>query len=58
MQGGNRYADHFISFFAIWFGNTFLPSLYSMACGEFRRDLEAYGLIKAFWLALTKESYD
>ena len=56
-QGGNRYADHFISLSIIWFWNIILLP-YFMACAEFRRDFEAYGLNKALWLALTKESYD
>ena len=55
-QGGNRYADHFFSLFTIWFGNIILLP-YFMACAEFRRDFEAYGLNKALWLALMKESY-
>ena len=26
-----------------------------MACADFRRDLKVYGLLKAFWLAITKD---
>ena len=56
--GSNRQLDHFSSLFVIWFGTSVIPSFYFMACADFRRDLETYGLLKAFWLAVTKESYE
>ena len=56
--GSNRQVDHFSSLFTTWFGTSVIPSFYFMACADFRRDLEAYGLLKAFWLAITKDSYN
>ena len=56
--GSNRQVDHFSSLFVTWFGSSVIPSFYFMACADFRRDLERYGLLKAFWLAITKDSYE
>ncbi len=56
--GANRRVDHFAALFSIWFGTTVVPSFYFIACAEFRRDLEAFGLLKAFWRAITKNTYD
>ena len=53
--GSNRQVDHFLSLFMTWFGTSVVPSFYFMACADFRRDLETYGLLKAFWLAITKD---
>ena len=58
MLGANRKVDHFVALFGIWFSVSVLPSFYSMASADFRRDLETNGMIKAFWMALTKDSYD
>ena len=55
--GSNRQVDHFASLFVTWFGTSVIPSFYFMACADFRRDLETYGLLKAFLLAITKDSY-
>ena len=55
--GANRKVDHFLALFSVWFGTSAVPSFYFMACAEFRRDLETYGLLKAFWTAITKDSY-
>ena len=55
--GSNRQIDHFSSLFVTWFGTSVVPSFYFMACADFRRDLETYGLLKAFLLAITKDSY-
>ena len=57
--GANRKVDHFGALFSIWFGTSVVPSFYFMACAEFRRDLETFGLLKAFWRAITeKNTYD
>ena len=56
--GANRQVDHFVALFGIWFSVSILPSFYFMASADFRRDLETKGIIKAFWMALTKDSYD
>ena len=56
--GSNRQIDHFSSLFVTWFGTSVVPSFYFMACADFRRDLETYGLLKAFWLAITKDTYE
>ena len=56
--GSNRQVDHFSSLFTTWFGTSVIPSFYFMACADFRRDLETNGLLKAFWLAITKDSYE
>jgi hypothetical protein len=57
--GANRNVDHFAALFSIWFGTSVVPSFYFMACAEFRRDLETFGLLKAFWRAITeKTTYD
>ena len=56
--GANRKVDHFASLFGVWFGTSVLPSFYFMACAEFRRDLEAFGLLKAFWRAIKKNTYN
>ena len=56
--GSNRQVDHFSSLFTTWFGTSVIPSFYFMACVDFRRDRETYGLLKAFWLAITKDSYE
>ena len=53
--GSNRQVDHFSSLFTTWFGTSVIPSFYFMVCVDFRRDLETYGLLKAFWLAITKD---
>ena len=53
--GANRKVDHFLSLFITWFGTSVVPSFYFMACADFRRDVEMYGLLKAFWLAITKD---
>ena len=50
--GVNRKIDHFATVFGIILGAVVIPSFYLMACAEFRRDLETFGLVKAFWLAL------
>ena len=52
-SGGNRKVDHFVTIFGFFIGSSVIPSFYLMACAEFRRDLETFGLVKAFWLALT-----
>ena len=52
-SGGNRKVDHFATIFGFIIGTVVIPSFYLIACAEFRRDLETFGLIKAFWLALT-----
>ena len=52
-SGGNRKVDHFVAIFGFFIGSSVIPSFYLMACAEFRRDLETFGLVKAFWLALT-----
>ena len=52
-SGGNRQVDHFVAIFGFMFGVVVIPSFYMMACAEFRRDLKTFGLVKAFWLALT-----
>ena len=56
--GANRKVDHFAALFSIWFGTSVLPSFYFMACSEFRRDLEAFGLLKALWRAIKKNTYN
>ena len=56
--GANRQVDHFFALLGIWFSVSVLPSFYFMASADFRRDLEANGIIKSFWLALTQDSYD
>jgi hypothetical protein len=56
--GANRKVDHFLMLFNIWVGTSVVPSFYFMACAEFRRDLKTCGLLKAFWLAITKEIYE
>ena len=53
-----RKVDHLVATFTIWFGVCVLPSFYFMACADFRRDLENHGIIKAFWIAVTKNTYD
>ena len=52
-SGGNRKVDHFVTIFGFFIGLSVIPSFYMMACAEFRRDLETFGLVKAFWLAIT-----
>ena len=56
--GSNRQVDHFSALFVTWFGTSVIPSFYFMACADSRRDLETYGLLKAFWLVVTKDSYE
>ena len=56
--GANLLVDHFVALFSLWFGLSVVPSFYFMACAEFRRDLETYGLLKAFWIAITKDNYE
>ena len=56
--GANLKVDNFVALFSLWFGSTVVPSFYFMACAEFRRDLETYGLLKAFWIAITKDNYE
>ena len=56
--GANRRVDHFAALTSLWVGTSLVPSFYFMACAEFRRDLETFGLLKAFWRAITKDSYD
>ena len=51
-SGGNQKVDHFATIFGFILGMVVIPSFYLMACAEFRRDLETFGLVKAFWLAL------
>ena len=51
-SGGNRKVDHFATIFGFILGMVVIPSFYLMACAEFRRDLEIFGLVKALWLAL------
>ena len=53
--GSNRQVDHFASLIVTWFGTSVIPSFYFMACADFRRNLGTYGLLKAFWLAITKD---
>ena len=55
--GANRKVDHLMALFNIWVGTSVVPSFYFMACADFRRDLETYGLLKAFWLVIIKETY-
>ena len=52
-SGGNRKVDHFVTIFGFFIGLSVIPSFYMMACAEFRRDLETFGLVKASWLAFT-----
>ena len=56
--GANRQIDHFMTMLSILFGVSVLPSFYFMASADFRRDFNNYGLIKAFYLALTKHTYE
>ena len=56
--GNNRQVDDFLSLCIAWFGTSVVPSFYFMACADFRRDLETFGLLKAFWLAITKDNYE
>ena len=56
--GGNRQLDHFRALLSIWFGVSVLPSFYFMASANFRRDFENFGLLKAFYIALTKNTYE
>ena len=56
--GANRRVDHFAALASIWVGTSLVPSFYFMACAEFRRDLETHGLLKAFWIAITKDNYE
>ena len=56
--GGDRKVDHFLSLLLIWFGTSVVPSFYFMACAEFRRDMETYGLLKAFWRVITRDNYE
>jgi hypothetical protein len=51
--GANLKVDHFVALFSVWFATSVVPSFYFMACAEFRRNLETYGLLKAFWIAIT-----
>ena len=44
--GANCKVDHFAAVSRIWFGTSVVPSFYFMACAEFRRDLEKFGLLK------------
>ena len=55
--GANRQLDHFMTLLSIWIGISVIPSFYFMASSDFRRDFENFGLFKAFWLALTKDTY-
>ena len=52
--GANRQVDHFVGLTGIGFSMCVLPLFYFMACSSFRRDLESYGFIKAFWIAVTR----
>ena len=56
--GKNRQVDNFGTLFGIWFAVTVSPSFYFMACADFRRDLKVHGMIKAFWMSVTKNNYD
>ena len=56
--GNNRQVDDFLSLCIAWFGTSVVPSFYFMSCADFRRDLETFGLLKAFWLAITKDNYE
>ena len=55
--GASRQVDHFMMIITVWFGVSVLPSFYFMACADFRRDLHSHGVVKAFWIAFTKDSY-
>ena len=52
--GANRQVDHFVVLTGIGFSMCVIPLFYFMACASFRRDLESYGFIKAFWIAITR----
>ena len=52
--GSNRQVDHFLMLVGIFFSMCVMPLFYFMACASFRRDLESYGFIKAFWIAVTR----
>ena len=55
--GSNRQVDHFFTLIMILFNVTVIPSFYLMACAKFRRDLTNYGLVKAYWLAVTNKQH-
>ena len=52
--GTNRQVDHFLTLTGIGFAMCVLPLFYFMACASFRRDLESYGFVKAFLIAVTR----
>ena len=56
--GRNLIVDHSVALFSLWFGSSVVPSFYFMACADFRRDLETHGLLKAFWIAITRDNYE